>query len=121
MATSAPAVWAAGDVASVDGAPGGHWTSATAQGFVAGANAVGAQQTYAGVPFAWSSWHGHRIQIVGATEADLSGTVTETMDDGGVVLYSDGDRVVGAVAVDAPGRIAKLRRALSAELTATRS
>ena len=121
MATSAPAVWAAGDVASVDGAPGGHWTSATAQGFVAGANAVGAQQTYAGVPFAWSSWHGHRIQIVGATEADLSGTVTETMDDGGVVLYSDGDRVVGAVAVDAPGRIAKLRRTLSAEVTAARS
>lgn len=121
MATSAPAVWAAGDVASVDGAPGGHWTSATAKGFVAGANAVGAQQTYAGVPFAWSSWHGHRIQIVGATEVDPSGTVTETVDADGVVLYSDGDRLLGAVAVDAPGRIAKLRRALSAELTAARS
>ena len=121
MATSAPAVWAAGDVASVDGAAGGHWTSATAQGFVAGANAVGAQQTYAGVPFAWSSWHGHRIQIVGATEVDPSGMVTETLDDDGIVLYSDGDRVVGAVAVDAPGRIAKLRRTLSAEVTAARS
>lgn len=118
MATSAPAVWAAGDVAVVPGAAGAHWTSAAAQGFIAGSNAVGGQQKYSGVPFAWSSWHGHRIQLVGTTTTDAQGTITETVDDG-VVLYSDGGRVVGAVGIDAPGRIARIRRTLSAELAAT--
>ncbi len=118
MATSAPAVWAAGDVAVVAGAAGAHWTSAAAQGFIAGSNAVGGQQKYSGVPFAWSSWHGHRIQLVGTTTTDARGTITETVDDG-VVLYSDGGRVVGAVGIDAPGRIARIRRTLSAELAAT--
>lgn len=118
MATSAPAVWAAGDVAVVSGAAGAHWTSAAAQGFIAGSNAVGGQQKYSGVPFAWSSWHGHRIQLVGTTTTDARGTISETVDDG-VVLYSDGGRVVGAVGIDAPGRIARIRRTLSAELAAT--
>lgn len=117
LATSAPAVWAAGDVAVVAGAPGAHWTSAAAQGFIAGSNAVGGQQKYSGVPFAWSSWYGHRIQLVGTTTIDAQGTISETVDDG-VVLYSDGGRVVGAVGIDAPGRIARIRRALSAELAA---
>lgn len=118
LATSAPAVWAAGDVAVVDGVTGGHWTSAAAQGFVAGTNAVGGRQEYSGVPFAWSSWHGHRIQIVGTTHIGDSGSVHESADDG-VVLYRDGDEVVGAVGIDAPGPIAKIRRALSAELATT--
>ena len=118
MATSAPAVWAAGDVAVVSGAAGAHWTSAAAQGFIAGSNAVGGQQKYSGVPFAWSSWHGHRIQLVGTTTTDARGTISETVDDG-VVLYSDGGRVVGALGIDAPGRIARIRRTLSAELAAT--
>lgn len=117
LATSALAVWAAGDVAVVAGAPGAHWTSAAAQGFIAGSNAVGGQQKYLGVPFAWSSWYGHRIQLVGTTTTDAQGTISETVDDG-VVLYSDGGRVVGAVGIDAPGRIARIRRALSAELAA---
>lgn len=118
LATSAPAVWAAGDVAVVDGVPGGHWTSATAQGYIAGTNAVGGRQEYSGVPFAWSSWHDHRIQIVGTTHIDDSDSLNESADDG-VVLYRDGAQVVGAVGIDAPGPIAKLRRTLSAELATT--
>ncbi|MDL9945619.1 FAD-dependent oxidoreductase [Gordonia sp. ABSL11-1] len=108
MATSAPAIWAAGDVATVSGRVGGHWTSASDQGFVAGANAVGAQRVHDGIPFAWSTWYGHRIQIVG----DTAGSVLETVDDDLILSHRDG-RVVGAVGIDTPGRIARLRRDLA--------
>ncbi|WP_262365802.1 NAD(P)/FAD-dependent oxidoreductase [Gordonia sp. OPL2] len=113
MATSAPAIWAAGDVAAVRGRAGGHWTSAADQGFVAGANAVGAQRVHAGIPFAWSTWYGHRIQILGET----AGSVTESVDGDLILSHRDG-RVVGAVGIDAPGRIARLRRELAGSAVA---
>jgi pSer/pThr/pTyr-binding forkhead associated (FHA) protein len=46
LATSAPGVWAAGDVASVDGQQLGLWEPARHQGRVAGANMCGAQEQY---------------------------------------------------------------------------
>ncbi|MFW0794661.1 FAD-dependent oxidoreductase [Gordonia sp. CPCC 205515] len=110
MQTAAADVWAAGDVAVVgDGRPGGHWTAAAEQGFVAGANAVGDDGTVVGVPFAWSTWHGHRIQTVGDTRRGA-----EIDRGGGLVEYQDGEVVVGAVGIDRPGDIARLRRALLA-------
>lgn len=109
MATSAPAVWAAGDVASVDAHPGGHWTTAVATGFVAGANAAGAHEVHAGVPFAWSSWYGHRIQMVGRTV-----DAEEVIVADGHVEYRDSGRVVGGVGIDKPGPLARLRRDLLA-------
>ncbi|MGH3349165.1 MAG: NAD(P)/FAD-dependent oxidoreductase, partial [Nocardioides sp.] len=69
LATSAPAVWCAGDIACVDGERSEHWTAAGEQGRVAGANAAGAAEVFTAVPFAWSTWHGHRIQVVGETTA----------------------------------------------------
>lgn len=46
LATSAPGVWAAGDVASVEGQQLGLWEPARHQGRVAGANMCGAQEQY---------------------------------------------------------------------------
>lgn len=46
MATSAPNVFAAGDVAELDGAVGGLWSQALEQGRIAGACAVGDWQEY---------------------------------------------------------------------------
>jgi NADPH-dependent 2,4-dienoyl-CoA reductase/sulfur reductase-like enzyme/pSer/pThr/pTyr-binding forkhead associated (FHA) protein len=46
LATSAPGIWAAGDVASVDGQQLGLWEPARHQGRVAGANMCGAQEQY---------------------------------------------------------------------------
>ncbi len=46
LCTSAPGVWAAGDVASVDGEQLGLWEPARYQGRVAGANMCGADEQY---------------------------------------------------------------------------
>jgi NADPH-dependent 2,4-dienoyl-CoA reductase/sulfur reductase-like enzyme/pSer/pThr/pTyr-binding forkhead associated (FHA) protein len=46
LRTSAPGVWAAGDVASVDGEQLGLWEPARHQGRVAGANMCGAEEQY---------------------------------------------------------------------------
>ena len=124
LATSAPHVWAAGDVASVAGRVSGHWTSAGEQGFIAGANSTGAQQTHGSLRFAWSTWYGHRVQLIGTTHVNRSGTtpnivpihevsIHETLTDEGVVEYHESGRVVGAMAIDNPGRIARLRRELT--------
>lgn len=110
LATSAPGVWAAGDVACVDGERSEHWTAAGEQGRVAGANAAGATEVFASVPFAWSTWHGHRVQVVGET------TAADEEDHGdGFILYRREGRAVGAVGIDSPGPIARFRRALAAQ------
>lgn len=46
LGTSAPGLWAAGDVASVDGEQLGLWEPARHQGRIAGANMCGAQEQY---------------------------------------------------------------------------
>ncbi|MFI5623615.1 NAD(P)/FAD-dependent oxidoreductase [Nocardioides sp. NPDC051685] len=109
LATSAPGVWAAGDVACVDGERGEHWTAAGEQGRVAGANAAGATEVFASVPFAWSTWHGHRIQVVGETTA-----ADEEESEAGLIVYRRDGSEVGAVGIDQPGPIARLRRSLAA-------
>ncbi|MFD7072804.1 NAD(P)/FAD-dependent oxidoreductase [Nocardioides sp. NPDC059952] len=108
LATGAPGVWAAGDVACVDGERSEHWTAAGEQGRVAGANAAGAGEVFASVPFAWSTWHGRRIQVVGETTA----AEEEEREDGFILYRRDGNEV-GAVGIDSPGPIARLRRALA--------
>lgn len=113
LATSAPEVWAAGDVACVDGERSEHWTAAGEQGRVAGANAAGAFEVFAGVPFAWSTWHGHRIQVVGETTA-----ADEEEQEAGFVVYRRDGSEVGAVGIDKPGPIARLRRSLAARTPA---
>ncbi|OIJ27646.1 NAD(P)/FAD-dependent oxidoreductase [Nocardioides luteus] len=109
LATSAPGVWAAGDVACVDGERSEHWTAAGEQGRVAGANAAGATELFTSVPFAWSTWHGHRIQVVGETTA-----ADEEEHEAGFIVYRRGGSEVGAVGIDKPGPIARLRRSLAA-------
>lgn len=110
LATSAPGVWAAGDVACVDGERHEHWTAAGEQGRVAGANAAGAGELFASVPFAWSTWHGRRIQVVGNTTA-----ADEEEREAGFIVYRRDGHEVGAVGIDSPGPVARLRRALAAQ------
>ncbi|WP_406032167.1 FAD-dependent oxidoreductase [Nocardioides sp. NBC_00163] len=110
LATSAPGVWAAGDVACVDGERSEHWIAAGEQGRVAGANAAGATEVFASVPFAWSTWHGHRIQVVGETTA-----ADEEEREAGFIVYRRGGIEVGAVGIDNPGPLARLRRTLAAQ------
>lgn len=124
LATNAPGVWAAGDVVH---APhpllGGdllrveHWTSAAEQGAAAARHALdpASAQPFAPVPYVWSDLFGHRLQLVGTSVAD--GVVVLDADDGGVAgttaLWHRGGQVVGALVVDRPRVVMKLRRRIA--------
>ena len=117
---AAPGVWAAGDVARWPSPLLGlarleHWTAAAEQGAHAGRAAAGEPAPFTTVPYAWSQLHGRAVQAVGRT----SGAAVEVVGDdaGWVALYRDGDRLVGALSVDLPGRIIKLKRLVAAGAT----
>lgn len=118
LRTSAPGVYAAGDVARWHNTTFNRsmrletWTSAAEQGAVAGANALGSgpPREYGTVPYMWSDWYGHRIQFVGDAVADEVTVVEGPLEDGHLVaIYRLADRVVGALAVNRPRVVMKYR------------
>ncbi len=124
LATSAPGVWAAGDVVHAPSPLLGgdllrveHWTSAAEQGAAAARHALdpASARQVAPVPYFWSDVHGHRLQLVGTTRADE--VVRLDPGDGGVAgtvaLWRRADRVVGALVVDGPRMVLKLRRRIA--------
>ena len=118
LATSVPGVYAAGDVAEwvnplfdrrmrVE-----HWTNAAEQGALAARNALDRDpaRPYAAVPYFWSDWYDSRIQFLGIPSSTESTVVTGTAESGRFVgLYRDGDRLVGALAVNHQASIMKYR------------
>jgi NADPH-dependent 2,4-dienoyl-CoA reductase/sulfur reductase-like enzyme len=121
LATNAPGVYAAGDVAH---APNPlfdqdlmrleHWTNAAEHGAIAARNVLhpAAATPLQSVPYFWSDWYGHRIQFVGTPHADEV-TVVEPPDGRWSVLYRRGDRVIGALTLDRPREIMKFRRRIA--------
>lgn len=116
LATSAPGVWAAGDVAHW---PDAHahlvrlenWTNASLQGAHAARNAVRATPSpYATVPYYWTDWYGMKIQFVGNPEADEVGVVGDIDQGQLIALYRTADRVTGVLTVAEPGKVMKIRR-----------
>jgi NADPH-dependent 2,4-dienoyl-CoA reductase/sulfur reductase-like enzyme len=95
-----------------------HWTIAAEQGGVAGRNAVdpAGAAAFETVPYFWSDWYGKRIQMVGvASGADEIATVAGDIDgDTFVVLYRQGDRLLGALALEARSQVMKYRAMLAA-------
>ncbi|MFZ2174691.1 MAG: FAD-dependent oxidoreductase [Rhodococcus sp. (in: high G+C Gram-positive bacteria)] len=89
-----------------------HWTSAAEQGAVAARNALDPQaaKPYSTVPYFWSDWYGNRIQFVGVPQADEIVVVDGELDsDRWVALYREGDRLVGALALNGQTVIMKYR------------
>jgi NADPH-dependent 2,4-dienoyl-CoA reductase/sulfur reductase-like enzyme len=123
LATSAPGVWAAGDVAWApyalfdnDLMRVEHWTNAAEQGALAAANAVldgdAIPHAVRGIPYFWSDWYGHRIQFVGTPAADEVVAVGPS-GPGVIALFRRGDRLVGTCTIDRGGDIMKFRRRIA--------
>jgi NADPH-dependent 2,4-dienoyl-CoA reductase/sulfur reductase-like enzyme len=108
-----------------------HWTNAAEQGAAAAKNLLavaggrdGAPEPYSPVPFFWSDQFDIRVQFLGrAGEGDVIEVVlgsTQPDENGAVkflALYRTGDRVHGALGVNAPRWVMKMRGMLLEQAT----
>lgn len=116
-----PDIYAAGDVARWPHARYGspmrieHWTNANEHGALVAAGITGAPAPRPQVPYVWSDQYGHRIQIVGRPSTGTLAHCAGSASDRLTAVYADeAGRVVGAVVVDDPRTLLKLRRAVAA-------
>ena len=118
--TSAPHVWAVGDVASWQLPAGGrrrieHWTNAGEQASVLAKALVGAEPGAAAqVPYFWSDQYDLKIQGLGAVRGD--DTVHVVRDDGRKFLayYERDGKLVGVVGAGLAGQVMKTRAKIAA-------
>ena len=121
LATSAPAVWCAGDACEYDSVLHGrrmrieHWEVARAQGKAAAAAIAGRPAEFAEVPYFWSDladWA--TVEYVGAASSWDSEIVRGSLDDGEfAVFYLEGSRLVGALSLGRPEDLMQARRLLA--------
>ena len=129
LVTSAPGIFAAGDVARwtnpvydlhmrVE-----HWTNASAQGRAAARNmaasATGRQELrkpFADVPYFWSDQYGQKIQMVGWHQGHDHIELDRTADvPGPLARFYRGGRLIAAAGVNAPRVVMRLRRQIEEE------
>ncbi|HXH79762.1 NAD(P)/FAD-dependent oxidoreductase [Nocardioides sp.] len=121
LRTSAPNVYAAGDVARWHNPLFErrmrleHWTSAAEQGAFAARNALepDSAKPFETVPYFWSDWYSQRLQMVGIGDADEVRLLGDPDADSWIALYRLDDRLVGALSLNRPGRIMKYRALIS--------
>lgn len=115
--TSAPRVFAAGDVARwPDAFSGGpvrveHYQNAQNQGAHAGRAMLGAEEPYRDLPWFWSDQYDVNLQMLGHPDDDAERVVRGSIPDrDATVFWLRGPRVVAAVALNRPRDIAAARR-----------
>jgi NADPH-dependent 2,4-dienoyl-CoA reductase/sulfur reductase-like enzyme len=101
-----------------------HWTNAVSQAQVAAANLVAALTDrpadlapYTALPYAWSDQYDWKIQTVGVPGPTMTVEEGRLDERQFVVAYRDGDRLVGAICVNWPSRVARWRSAVIADST----
>ena len=114
--TSAPRVFAAGDVANQpNGVLGGrhrveHWQGAQNHGTAVGRNLAGAGTPFVEVPWCWSDQYGHTLQVVGWPLASHELVVHGALEDHDFTAYLLEDGIVrGAVGMGRPKEIRTAR------------
>ncbi|WP_409463624.1 NAD(P)/FAD-dependent oxidoreductase [Amycolatopsis sp. GA6-003] len=118
LATAAPGVVAAGDVARWEHPLLGdlrveHWTNAVEQGRHAAATLLGDATPFATVPMFWTDQHDAKVRCLGRPCATDDLAVL-TLTASSVVAVTSRDGVVrGAVCVNAPRQLARLRQAIA--------
>jgi NADPH-dependent 2,4-dienoyl-CoA reductase/sulfur reductase-like enzyme len=118
---AAERIWAAGDVVRWSNPLFDtsmrleHWTNAGEQAAHAMENLLSPADAspYQHVPYFWSDWYGQRIQFAGLPVGRPHVVSGSWDSDDLVALYRDGDRLVGALAVNRRGDIMKYRVQIS--------
>ncbi len=104
--TSAPGVFAAGDVAAFATGSGrrrhDHWRSAQLQGANAARAMMGLPVEASAVPWFWSDQGAHHIEMAGRRTGD---SLERPGGKGPIVWELDGDRLVGVASVDEPNAV----------------
>ncbi|NMO01787.1 FAD-dependent oxidoreductase [Gordonia sp. TBRC 11910] len=133
LRTSAPGVYAAGDVAEYPHPLTGthhrseHWLTAGDQGKVAASTILAdlgydAEPSTTPVPLAWTVQYGTNIQIAGwPAEGDRIEVDGSLSDLDATIRVFDGELLVGAVAVGRPAHGRKTREEITACLTQSQS
>ncbi len=115
--TSAPGIFAAGDVANQPNLVLGgrhrveHWQGAQNHGTSVGKNMAGLEMAFTEVPWCWSDQYGHTLQVVGWPLATHELVVHGSLAEHDFTAYLLEDGVVrGAVAMARPGEIRTARK-----------
>lgn len=121
LQTSAPGVWAAGDIARFPSRALGrmrveHEDAALTQGRIAGRNMAGGDEKVTQLPFFYSDIFEIGYEAVGRLDARLE-TVTswKTPFREGIVYYLEGDRVRGVLLLGIFGQVDAARRLIEGE------
>ncbi len=109
LRTSAPGVWAAGDLARWPDPLSGesvrieHWVLAQRLGQAAARNILGSEERFGAVPFFWSRHYDVSIQYVGSAAGwQEANSVGDPRHGQGTVLFKRGGRILAVASVGDP-------------------
>lgn len=120
--TSAPDVYAVGDVAEALQPRTGthrvieHWNNAREQAATVAAAILGIEPPAAALPYFWTDQVGSKIQSLGwlASDSEVRSIEWTEPKPGAVHLFGSPEQITGAVSFDAAGRLMKLRKVIEA-------
>jgi apoptosis-inducing factor 3 len=122
LETSAPGIFAAGDIARWPDVHSGkrirveHWVVAQRQGQAAARNILGLRQPFNAVPFFWSQHYDVAINYVGHAESFESTSIDGSLDKHNCeVSYLQNGRILAAATISRDLRSLQVERAMEGE------